>query len=148
MDASIPRGQPHRHFRCKCVLLYWTGDYPAQAKVSGTHDKTCHWCVHKSTHAPEVNRRCWGSYRQFLPDGHHFRDAGPFGEVESRPIPRPRNHDGFVADAEANVNHTGYKKDAPYKHTGVKELSPLRHLPLFDLVWDVTGDMMHIIPGK
>jgi hypothetical protein len=46
IDASIPRGVRGRLFTCHVLLLYWTGDYPAQAKVSGTHDKTCHWCTY------------------------------------------------------------------------------------------------------
>ena len=58
-DYSMPKGAAGRKFLCRVVLLYWTGDYPAQALVSGTHSKMCHWCTMKSVHAPEINRRCW-----------------------------------------------------------------------------------------
>ena len=40
-----------------------------------------------------------------------------------------------------------FKKNSPYKKTGVKEVSPLRWLPLFDLIWDILPDLMHIITG-
>lgn len=160
VDASIPLGRPHRRFRCKCCLLFWTGDYPAQAAVSGTHSKTCHWCTMKSAPAPEVTRRVWGDYRRYLPASHELREAsGIYGPAEARPPPDARTHAGFVADAEANAAHAGalrcadarqrgiYKKDLPYKSSGVQEVSPLRHYPFFDLVWDVCPDMMHIQTG-
>ena len=60
----------------------------------------------------------------------------------------------MCADARANVEHEdrvlfneAYKKDSPYKRTGVKELCPLSFLPLFNIVWDMLPDMMHIIPA-
>ena len=57
VDSTRSLGDPDRVFRCRVMLLYFTGDYPAIAAVSGTHSKTCHWCEHKSSAAPEVNRR-------------------------------------------------------------------------------------------
>ena len=146
-DTSIGAGQADHLFRCRVMLLFWTGDYPAQALSSGTHSKTCHWCTHKSVHAPEVNRRCWCDYRRFLPADHELRMHARYGAPETRPPPDPRTHAGFVADAVENVTHRGFKKDAPYKRSGVKELSPLGALPMFNLVWDILPDMMHIIPG-
>jgi hypothetical protein len=65
-DASVAPGEPGRSFRCHVCLLFWTGDYPAQASVSGMHSKCCHWCDTKSKHAPEVNRRMWNEARRFL----------------------------------------------------------------------------------
>jgi hypothetical protein len=66
IDSSVPLGQPDRVFQARAMLLYWTGDYPAQAAVSGTHSKTCHWCTMKPVWAPEITRSCWGDYRTFL----------------------------------------------------------------------------------
>ena len=69
VDASVVQpgpGLPRKHFRCHCCLLFWTGDYPAQAKVSGMHDKCCHWCEVKSAPAPEINRRVWTGQRRYL----------------------------------------------------------------------------------
>lgn len=131
MDALAPVGTPGRRFRCKCVLLYWTGDYPAQATISGTHSKCCHWCRHKSSPAPEISRRFWGDYRRYLPGGHALRLASArYGPEEPRNPPDIRTHDGFVQDAKANLAHViklrnpnarknkVYKKDLPYKSTG------------------------------
>jgi hypothetical protein len=65
-DASVPVGCPGRVFRCHAALLYWTGDYPAQAAVSGMHSKCCHWCTMKSKPAPEVTRRLFNEFRRYL----------------------------------------------------------------------------------
>ena len=146
-DTSVRLGASGRRFLCKAVLLFWTGDYPAQAKVSGTHDKTCHWCTMKSSHAPEISRRCWDGFRRYLPDNHPYRRLDRFGAPELRTAPPARTHAGFVADAKANEAWQGAKKDCPYKTTGVKELSPLCYLPLFCLIWDILPDLMHIIAG-
>jgi hypothetical protein len=146
-DFSYSTGELHRRFRVKVILLFWTGDYPALALVSGTHSKTCHWCRMKSTHAPEVSRRCWGDYRCMLPLHHQFRNHGMYGPPEDRPPPASRTHEEFVASGQANESYNGPKVRAPYKESGIKEMSMLGALPLFDLVWDVLGDMMHIISG-
>ena len=144
-DSTRAYSDPDYTFQCRVILLYWTGDYPALALVSGTHSKMCHWCRMVSVHSPEITRRCWCDYRRYLPSDHPWRRHGAFGAPETRPSPEPRNHPGYVADAVANINHRGYKKDRPYKTTGVKELSMLGALPYFDLVWDVLPDMMHIV---
>ena len=77
--------------------------------------------------------------------GHAFRGAGRFGDAEERPPPANRTHEEWINDARRQLNWTGYKKDAPYKDTGIKDLSPLAFLPLFNMVWDVLADMMHIM---
>lgn len=128
--------------------------------VSGTHSKTCHWCTHKSIAAPHITRRCWGEYRRYLPTNHPLRAAsGIYGARETRPPPPNRTHADFIAHGRANEEHdaglrrpepkkNGYlKKDSPYKTSGIKGLSPLRFIPLFDLVWDILPDMMHIVWG-
>ena len=105
-DATIPKGHDGHQFNCRVCLLFWTGDYPAQAAVSGTHSKTCHWCHHKSQSAPEISRRTWGEYRRFLPDEHPMRRrSGFFGPTEQRPPPVTRTHDSFVNDGKRNVEH-------------------------------------------
>jgi hypothetical protein len=40
-----------------------------------------------------------------------------------------------------------YINDLPYKNTGIKQSSPLAEIPMFDLVWDILPDMMHIMSG-
>lgn len=140
-------GRPGRYFSCRAVLLYWTGDYPAQAAVSGTHSKQCHWCSVKSVNSPEITRRCWDRYRRYLGPQHSFRmDVDRFGSVETDEPPPTRTHAQYVDDAYAQQRYRGFAKYQPYKTTGVKEVSPLHFLPLFDIVWDVMPDMMHIVP--
>lgn len=78
---------------------------------------------------------------------HEFRSASAFGEPEHKPPPATRTHAGYIEDGTRNESWRGTKKDAPYKTTGVKHLSELAQLPLFDMVWDVLPDMMHIING-
>ena len=65
-DASIPKGMPGRHFRCRVVLLCWTGDYPGQASSAGMQSKCCHWCEFKGEHLAEVTRTAWADHRRFL----------------------------------------------------------------------------------
>jgi hypothetical protein len=97
VDSTIARDSPGRVFRCRVCLLFWTGDYPAQAAVSGTHSKTCHWCNKKSETSPETSRRVWAGYREYLPFGHEMRDASAFyGPEENGNPPTPRTHDEFA----------------------------------------------------
>ena len=76
-------------------------------------------------------------------------------QTERAPPPAPRTHATICAEGLANEQHTAavlakvprtYKKDAPYKVTGVKQRCALRFLPLFDIIWDILPDMMHIVP--
>ena len=141
VDAAVPMGYQGRLFRCRSILLYWTGDYPAQAAVSGTHSKTCHWCKLKSKAAPEISRRVWGDYRTYLPAGHPLRQASAqFGPVENRPPMEARTHEEYIRDGKANERHSVllqdpearkkkiYKKDYPYKKTGTTtEMSTRLH---------------------
>lgn len=159
-DATVPRGVPNRRFRCRVCLLFWVGDYPALAAVSGIHSKMCHWCQYKSDPCPEATRRVWGDYRRMLPLGDSRREASRvYGPDEERGPPPLRTHNQIVADGLANEEHRKklqrpdarrlgiFKKDYPYKTTGVKFACPLRFLPMFDLAWDFMMDMMHAVPG-
>ena len=97
VDSSVPTHLEGHKFRCRVCLLFWTGDYPAQAAVSGTHSKTCHWCCKKSKPSPEISRRVWDGYRKFLPKGHDMREASAFyGPEENDDIPAPRTPAEFA----------------------------------------------------
>ena len=121
---------PNREFNCKCILPLWTGDYPGQAAVSGTHSKCCHWCTAKSSAAPEVNRRVWDGYRSHLPARHPMREpSGFYDSRDDNPVPPVRTHAQYVSDGLANQAHRDrlldggpearrlgiFKKDYPYK---------------------------------
>jgi hypothetical protein len=167
VDASVPLGLPNRVFACRCILLFWTGDFPGVSECAGRHEKCCHWCRLKSKHSPEVNRQTWGGYRSFLPTGHVMRRANhgpggwPFPHATNEPPPAPRTSASYKREGEDNERHWHrlrmagkdarregiFKKDAPEKKTGIKEASPLCQLHLWNMVWDMLGDVMHIVPG-
>ena len=112
-------------------------------------------------HAPEVKRAVWGGFKKFLPENHTYRAASSaLGAADHDDIPAPRTH---AAQVQAGLDnelherllrfygtearkHKIFKKDLPSVESGVKEACPLRFLPFFNLVWDLTGDMMHIVP--
>jgi hypothetical protein len=118
VDASQPEGSQGRQFDCRGVLLHWDGDYPAQCKVGGHHEKVCHWCEYRSEPAPEINRRTWGGFRRWLPANHPYRGSAEFGPPERNEAPPFRTHESWSVAAEAEARHTGAKKDAPHKTTG------------------------------
>jgi hypothetical protein len=161
IDSSIPPGIDGREFRCRVCLLFWTGDYPAQAAVSGTHSKTCHWCEKQSFYAEGTNRSIWNQYRQYLPQGHPMRRASArHGPVVTEAAPQLRTHHKFVTDGQKNEDFLFKLKDPdarrrgifkynlPAKKTGIKMVSPLAelsHFYCFDMVWDILPDMMHVM---
>ena len=106
--------------------------------ATGAH---CKACMHR------VNRSCWGHYRRYLPENHRLRLHAAYGPPERQPPPEHRTHADYCDSGRDNASYTGPPSRAPYKESGVKAVSVLAALPLFNLVWDVTPDMMHIIQG-
>lgn len=157
----MPLGTPGRNFRCRVCLCYWTGDHPAQAKSFCMSDKSCHWCLYKSEPAPEVNRRAWGGFRRWLPEGDQVRRPASmrYGPEELEGPPPTRTHEQIIVDGLNNEAHTKkvsmpdarknkiFKKNAPYKQTGVRCVTPFRYLPLMDLTWDCLPCLMHGVPA-
>ena len=105
-----------------------------------------------------INRRLWRSFRRFLPAGHPLRQASGFYGAACHEAPaEPRNHEEFAALGKDNEVHMEkvvkklqprvFKKDAPYKDSGIHSCCALRWIYMFDLVWDILPDMMHIIWG-
>jgi hypothetical protein len=85
--------------------------------------------------------------RCFLRQGHPYRHRGVWGPTEDRPIPQTRTHEGIVAAAavtEASQLKWDHKQHPRYD-TGVDGPCPLAKVPLFDLVWDVCMDFMHLV---
>ena len=166
VDSSRELGDPSRYFMCKCVLLYWKGDYPGQGMISGFSHACmsamqCHWCKQKSPwylRGRALLHHCC----QHLPEGHHMRDRPshgllgrtktPFNEY---PPPEARTHDESVVhmlESQAylhQTHHAGKKyttKDDnfPGKKTGVNGWCPFVLLRLFDIIKDICLDIMHI----
>lgn len=150
-DWTCRPGLAERNFICRCVLLFWSGDYPAQALASGFKHKgrrCCHWCTIDTPKKDKaMNRSVVSSYRRFLPHSHRWRLELWKGELEERPPPEPRTHASILQQARENIEYTGFKKDAPHKSSGIKELCPLSYLEFFCMCWDFAPDMMHIVEG-
>lgn len=144
-DSTMASNDPNRLFRCRVVLLAWLGDYPAQAASAGMHSKCCHWCEFKGKRSDEINRTLWCDHRRFLGDQHPWRRDGRFGGLMTDPPPLYRTGEATAAAGRRNEQWTRAKNAAPWKTTGVKTQSPLSFLPLFDLVWDMGPDMMHLV---
>lgn len=95
VDSTYPEGAAGRRFNCRVLQLLWSGDFPALCKVSGSHEKCCHWCHYKSKYSPEINRRAWGDFRRWLPEDHADRTAIAFGPPCHDPPPAHRTHQEY-----------------------------------------------------
>lgn len=150
IDWDCRFGLPERVFICRCKLLFWTGDYPGLALVSGFKHKgkrPCHWCEIVVEQDKSLQRPVFGQYRRYLPLSHSSRLDSWGGAIEERPPPESRSHAKVVREAKANVEYMGFKNAAPHRDSGIKELCPLSYLFGFDMVWDFAPDMMHIVEG-
>ena len=116
--------------------------------------------MHAAAAIVTISRVRWVDFRKWLPPDHELRrNSVTFGKEEHGQPPPVRTHAGMLSDAFRNQEHLkryrqahpgdpkAYKKDLPYKTTGVKEVCPLAALHLFNLVWDLLPDMMHIVPA-
>jgi hypothetical protein len=82
---------------------------------------------------------------RWLPDGHHFHADPAFGPQRATDPPAPRTHAETVKAGEASDAWTGPDNGHPRYASGVNSLCALTFLYLFDIIWDVCPDMMHII---
>ena len=127
-DTSLDEGHQDRQFLLRTCLLYWSGDYPGLAEVSGfihgtaTHGM-CHWCELIGTHNMETGSRNFAGFCRWMEQG----DPRRRGNTESRP--RPREHMRACAQAEQNEEWTGQVQDTPVKFTGVRIWCPLVNIP-------------------
>ena len=112
---------------------------------SGGHD--CHWCEAEFPWSHAMRRHDHRIARRFLQDGHAWRSGGVWGLPEPLPPPQMRTHAGIVRDAEITeaCDWEWKHKQHPRRATGVDGPCPLALVPLFDLVWDVCMDFMHIV---
>jgi hypothetical protein len=70
-----------------------------------------------------------------------------FTKEEHGVPPEPRTHDESQAQGWEAENFKGPSDsdNHPKKGTGIGGWCPLGDLPLFDIIWDICPDMMHII---
>ena len=84
--------------------------------------------------------------------GHPWRTDPRFGKPEIRPPPPLRSHDKAVAqgaesDSEPYFTYNDKTGDKPHPRyaSGINGSSPLSDIPLFDIVWDLYADGMHML---
>jgi hypothetical protein len=152
-DFSVPPDSPNHVFMLKVILLFFMGDYPGQGKAANmlhSGKQACHWCKHNfESHSPGHNVAL--GTRQHLPPDSPLRTDPSFGPEERRPPPETRTHVDICqcADEVDRLNGRGdaAARAAAEKRTGVYGWCPLSLLALFNMAWDITGDMMHLIKG-
>jgi hypothetical protein len=135
-------------FICRAVLLYWSGDYPGQGLAAGFAHcgrRFCHWCETLEYHDKAITRQVVGRFRRHLPPDDEKRTNPMYGAPEEDDQPQTRTHEKVCADGHASDAWDGAKSYHPRKMSGINWFCPLGYLPLFDLVWDFTPDIMHVI---
>ena len=150
VDYAKDVSDPERVFWMKVILLFWVGDYPGLGKVSAMKhagQKGCHWCegffyAHSQGHNVCIHNR------RGLREHHPFRKDRRWGLEENRDPIALRTNDGVRAEArEIHEMKEGPAKAKKQKKTGIDGFCLFLLLGLFDFVWDMLPDMMHITKG-
>ena len=102
--------------------------------------RACHWCEESWKENRAYRRHCFGGHHRWLDQDNPLRK-------DSEEAPPARTKASIARDARAS-----YDSALPWKHrnhprrgTGVNSICALSLYPLFDIVWDVMPDWMHII---
>ena len=103
-------------------------------------NKACHWCEGNWDKNPAYNRHCFGGHHRWLDQGNPLR-------TDAEEAPPTRTAASVGRDAQASYDSILPWKDAnhPRKISGVNAICALSLYPLFDIVWDIMPDWMHII---
>jgi hypothetical protein len=154
-DHSLPVDHAEHAFRCRALLLLWCGDYQGQGKIanmkhSGTY--ACHWCLHKFIKGLGTTGSCFAdNNRRYAPANHPYRADPDYG------TDRPDHADNVPPHTRtaANVWAAGLDMSTKPRNqaelerlqtaSGVNGLCVLHLLPLFDIIFDICLDMMHVI---
>jgi hypothetical protein len=151
IDHSKPLDDPSRVFWLKTILLFWVGDYPGMGKCAGfMHSGRygCHWCkgffyAHSPGHNVCIHNR------RNLRTNHPFRKDPRWPNKEPRePIPLRTSVEVEQQSREISSMPPGPDKVRKQTATGIKGFCLLFMLSMFDIIWDMLPDMMHITKGK
>jgi hypothetical protein len=131
-------------------VLCRVGDYPGLGEATSmahAGGRACHWCNVQFPWCNAMQRHDHRSARRFTDHGHACRGAGVWGDAEPRAVPTMRTHAGIIRDglASARSDLPWNNDEHPRYRSGVDGECPLAKVPLFDLVWDVCMDFMHIV---
>jgi hypothetical protein len=150
VDHSKDPDDPDRVFWLKCILLFWVGDYPGLAKCSNFKHSGfygCHWCKgyffsHSAGHNVCIHNR------KNLRPNHPYRTDARWGAPETR-APTPLRTKEEVEDQSREISDMveGPEKARKQAATGINGFCLLLLLGMFDIVWDMLPDMMHITKG-
>jgi hypothetical protein len=151
VDHSKAPTDPQRVFWLKVLLLFWVGDYPGLGKCASMKHigaYGCHWCKgyfypHSSGHNVCIYNR------RHLRPNHPYRQDRRWGPPETRDAPPLRT----AAEVEAlsreisDMEEESTEQVRRQKATGIDGFCMLVMLSMFDIIWDMLPDMMHITKG-
>jgi hypothetical protein len=151
MDHSRPADDPDRVFWLKTILLFWVGDYPGLAKCANMKHAgfySCHWCKGYFYHHSPGHMVCINNRRN-LRHAHPYRKDARWGPHESRdPVPLRTAEEVESQSREISAMDEGPAKVQTQLSSGINDLCLLVLLSMFDIVWDMLPDMMHITKGS
>ena len=151
VDHSKGLDDPDRVFWLKVILLFWVGDYPGLAKCAAMKHSgfyACHWCKgFFFSHSPGHNV-CIHNRRNLRPN-HPYRTDARWGPHETRGPSPLRTRDEVESQSRdiSNMKYGSNPKKKMQKSTGIDGFCLLLLLSMFDIVWDMLPDMMHITKG-
>jgi len=108
-------------------------------------DHACHWCEQEFQTIAGIKRTVHKDYRRFLPEDHDLREDHTYGAPEFRGPPEPRTDTNLKAAGYAADEYDGPKKNHPKHNTGVRRSCALYYVPMFDMVFDICLDYMHVV---
>jgi hypothetical protein len=149
VDHSKAVDDPDRVFWLKTILLFWVGDYMGLGKCANMRHAGfygCHWCKgYFYTHSPGHNV-CINNRRNLRPN-HPYRTDARWEHRETRaPVPL-RTKEEVEAQSREIDSLAGTAKTRQQVATGITGVCLLVLIDLFDIVWDMMPDMMHIVKG-
>jgi hypothetical protein len=150
VDHCKDISDPDRVFWMKVILLFWVGDYPGLAKCAAMKHAGaygCHWCKgYFYPHSPGHNV-CIFNRRNLRPN-HPYRTDDRWGPPENRtPHPLRTTEEVEAKSREIDEMDAGPDKVREQTSTGIDGFCLLLMLGMFDIVWDMLPDMMHITKG-
>jgi hypothetical protein len=151
VDHSKNVSDPDRVFWLMVILLFWVGDYPGQGKCAAMKHAGaygCHWCKgyfypHSTGHNVCIHNR------RNLRANHPYRTDERWGPHEVRtPIPSRTTGEVEAQSREISGMAAGPDQTRRMKETGIDGFCLFLLLSMFDIVWDMLPDMMHITKGS
>jgi hypothetical protein len=102
--------------------------------------KACHWCEGCWPNNKAYGRCIFGGHHRWLPRGNPLRTDAELAPAERTPASVARDAEtSFESDLAWDDD------DHPRKASGVNGTCALSLLPMFNIIWDIMPDWMHII---